>query len=331
MQERLSPAETESLRSAAATGNADARAVWGKYLLAIRPPDLREGITNIILAANGGNAEAAYLIARHAAFGFGLPQNWITALDFLQRAAERGHEPAQRDLAFLSGNADGDWKAQRAAVDVKQWLTAPRAKTVSTDPRVFIIENFAAPEICDWMIARAKPRLERAKIYAGSGWRHDPRRSNSDSYFPVSDTDMVFLMMQGRIAATTGLGLDAMEAPAVLHYLPGQEFLPHVDFLDPESPGYVEQLAHLGQRVVTFLLYLNDDYEGGETEFPIVSWRYKGRKGDALMFWNVGQDGAPDPNTKHAGRPPDSGEKWLLSQWMRWRPVEQMGIVRPTF
>ena len=327
----LSPTDIESLRRAAAGGSADARAAWGKFLLSRRPPDLREGITNIILAANGGNPEAPYLIARHAAFGFGLPQNWGTALDFLQRAAERGHEPAQRDLKFLARGAEGDWKSMRARVDMPNWLASPPPKTVSTDPRIFIFEGFAEPEICDWMIAAARPRLERAKIYAGSGWRHDPGRSNSDSYFPVSNTDLIFQMIQGRIAGAVGLGLDSMEAPAVLHYTPGQEFLPHVDFLDPGSPGYAEQLSQLGQRAATFLIYLNDDYEGGETDFPIVSWRYKGRKGDALMFWNVGPDGTPDPNTKHAGLPPTSGEKWLLSQWLRIRPVAPMGIIRPSF
>jgi hypothetical protein len=91
-----------------------------------------------------------------------------------------------------------------------------------------------------------------------------------------------------------------------------------VDFLDPSEPGYLQDLRENGQRAATFLLYLNDDYEGGETEFPNLSWRYKGRKGDALLFWNVNASGAPDPRMLHAGRPPASGEKWIWSQWLRW-------------
>jgi hypothetical protein len=72
---------------------------------------------------------------------------------------------------------------------------------------------------------------------------------------------------------------------------------------------------------MTFLTYLNDDYEGGETDFPRIGYRYKGRRGDALYFVNVDGAGAPDYRTVHAGLPPASGTKWLLSQWVRSRPV----------
>ena len=68
---------------------------------------------------------------------------------------------------------------------------------------------------------------------------------------------------------------------------------------------------------MTFLLSLNDGYEGGETKFPELQQRWKGRAGNALFFWNVEPDGTPDRRTVHAGLPPASGEKWLLSQWVR--------------
>ena len=61
--------------------------------------------------------------------------------------------------------------------------------------------------------------------------------------------------------------------------------------------------------------------KGGETEFPLVGFRHKGRKGDALFFWNVQTDGSLDRQTLHAGLPPTTGEKWLLSQWVRNKPV----------
>ncbi len=108
-------------------------------------------------------------------------------------------------------------------------------------------------------------------------------------------------------------------AKAVLHYSPGQQFEPHYDFLDLDIPGYASDVAENGQRVATFLLYLNDDYQGGETDFPKLGFRHKGRKGDALLFWSVASSGDPDTRTLHAGRPPASGEKWVFSQWLRQR------------
>ena len=43
----------------------------------------------------------------------------------------------------------------------------------------------------------------------------------------------------------------------------------HYDFVDPKSTqDYAGEIARNGQRLITFILYLNDDYEGGETAFP---------------------------------------------------------------
>jgi hypothetical protein len=111
-----------------------------------------------------------------------------------------------------------------------------------------------------------------------------------------------------------------------LNYLPGQQFEPHFDFLDSAVPGYTDDLRSNGQRVATFLLYLNEEFDGGETEFPELGWRYKGRTGDALLFWNVDGSELPDRRTLHAGLPPTSGEKWLLSQWLRKRPAAAMRL-----
>ena len=140
--------------------------------------------------------------------------------------------------------------------------------------------------------------------------------------FRRPDSDLILEILRAKIAAVTEMRVDAMEVPTVLHYPVGQEFLPHFDItLNPDSPDYEERLAKGDrQRVMTFLLYLNDDYEGGETEFPVIGGRWKGRKGEGLFFWNVRPGGALDERTLHAGTPVSRGEKWVLSQWIDGRP-----------
>jgi prolyl 4-hydroxylase len=131
--------------------------------------------------------------------------------------------------------------------------------------------------------------------------------------------DLVIEMIRARISAATRLPLPLFEPTQVLHYAPGQEFRPHFDFLDPANPAYGEELRR-GQRVATYHIYLNDRFVGGETDFPEAGLRFRGRTGDAIFWANVGPDGRPDPLTRHAGLPPASGEKWILSQWIRGRP-----------
>ena len=91
------------------------------------------------------------------------------------------------------------------------------------------------------------------------------------------------------------------------------------DFIDPAEPHFTELVRQQGQRLVTALIYLNDGFEGGETDFPRLNWRFKGAAGDALIFWNVTASGALEKASLHAGLPPTRGEKWIYSKWVRDR------------
>jgi len=282
------------------------------------------------------DAETAHVMAMRAAEGAGVPRDWEAALDHLQRAAGMGLVLARAELAALAS----DWTLSREilagktapvaahrnlrqSVDLGQWLAAPRPLILSANPRIAMVEGFAAPEICDWLIARAAPRLAPAQVYDHDtgGPRSEGVRTNSECHFLRDESDLLLLALRARMARVTELPVQAMEAPAILHYTAGQEFLPHFDFFDTARPGYAKEVAEHGQRVLTFLLCLNDDYDGGETEFPELAKRWKGHKGSALFFWNVTPDGTPDARTLHAGLAPTRGEKWLLSQWVRGRAL----------
>ena len=218
--------------------------------------------------------------------------------------------------AILNGEKIGaeTCRTLRAGIDLARWFETPPIQIASSSPRIATINGFVAPAVCDWIVARARPMLAPAKVYdpGTGGYRQESVRDNSECHFLRKNSDLVLLALRARIAKAVELPVGAMDAPAVLHYTPGQRFLPHFDFLDTSHPGHAKQVAESGQRVLTLLLYLNDDYEGGETSFPALKWRYKGRKGDALLFWNVDTAGQPDRRTLHAGTAPTRGEKRAL-------------------
>lgn len=317
---------TAMFRRAAATGQVTALAVLGKHLLVHRPDCGREGLTATAAAAKAGNGEAAHLLAVFIAAGMGFSQNWPAALDALQRSAELGWEPAQRELAILAGvekQHGENWKRLRERVDVGAWIAAPSARPLRPEPRIFAADEFASPVVCDWLIGMARSRLKPATTYdPATGVKHqESGRTNSDCHLLLPYSDLVLLLMRARLANLIGIPLAHLEISTILHYAPGQEFMPHYDFLDDTWPGYAQQIAQDGQRIFTFLIYLNEGFEGGETDFPLAGLRHKGRAGDALFFWNVRPNGAVDRDTLHAGLPPTTGEKWLFSQWVRNRPA----------
>jgi hypothetical protein len=183
------------------------------------------------------------------------------------------------------------------------------------------MDGFVSPGVCDWIIERARTRLERARIYdtADGHARVSATRTNTETDFNIVESDVVLLLVRARIAAATGLPTTVMELTKVLHYDVGEQFELHYDYIDPALPGLAEEVAARGQRLATFLIYLNDDFEGGETEFPRVGLKHRGPAGSALYFANVDPRNQPDPLTLHAGLAPSRGEKWLLSQWIRDR------------
>jgi prolyl 4-hydroxylase len=176
--------------------------------------------------------------------------------------------------------------------------------------------------MCRWIIARGKGRLGRGMIndYETGQAVPDPIRTGLSAGFGLVDTDLVVAIIQERLARASGLMVHQQEAPILLSYDPGQQYLPHYDFLNPGVPAYAAQLSIMGQRVATCLTWLNEDYDGGETEFPRIGWKHRGKTGDAMLFLNVTPENRrPDPLTLHAGLPPTRGHKWLLSQWVRDR------------
>jgi len=146
-----------------------------------------------------------------------------------------------------------------------------------------ILKDVATPEICDWLIARARPRLKRAQVYGYDGkdakMLFTEERTNSECVFGTQDRDLFIAILRTRIAEAVQIPARTMEPPEVLHYSVGQEFKRHYDSpSDPSAPG-------IPQRVITLLLSLNEDYEGGDLVFPeFGTRRYRAPTGGACVF-----------------------------------------------
>jgi prolyl 4-hydroxylase len=104
-------------------------------------------------------------------------------------------------------------------------------------------------------------------------------------------------------------------------YPTGGKFKPHSDFLDLSSAYNIEELQRGGQRDYTFLLYINDDCEGGETNFPMVNQKIDLEKNKLVYWCNILEDGSPNMITKHESKIVSLGEKYLVGVWVRHQKV----------
>lgn len=296
------------LHAAANTGLPAAQHVLGSRLLIGRaaPYEPQSGAQWVAAAASQGLPESLALMSVLAT----LEGDWPAAVQHLRQAADRGDARAAEQVRLLGSTA---------SFNTAQWDAplAPAWKFQS--PRVAVLEQFLPRAFCEWIVRRAEPKLQAARLKGTPGGAAAGHRTSSGAGFSLVDADLILQMVNGRIADAIGVPMVHQEPSNVLRYRPGEEYKAHFDFIT-ESEANRPELAAVGQRVCTLLIYLNEGYEGGETEFPALQWKYKGRPGDALMFWNVGADGQPDRQTLHAGLPVTQGEKWLFSKWVRARP-----------
>jgi prolyl 4-hydroxylase len=260
------------------------------------PQDLSVAHALLRESAGKGNTAAARVRAHLIAAGVGVPADLVKATQILRKIAPRdAHAKAQLDM--LKHVADP---------------VAPRRVRVNASPDIILVERLLAPEECRYLISVAEPRVEPAMIGnpTSGGHRFDPVRTSYDSAFAPGDEDLVFNRINHRIARVTGTKYEWGEPLHILRYTPGQEYKPHMDTIDG-APN---------QRFWTALIYLNDGYKGGETDFPRLDIRVEGAMGDALLFCSLDKTGRPDPLTEHAGLPVTSGTKWLATRWIRRAP-----------
>lgn len=89
----------------------------------------------------------------------------------------------------------------------------------------------------------------------------------------------------------------------------GEGFQPHFD-----------AIYEVANRYLVFLWYLNDVEQGGETEFCDLGIKVPAQAGKLLVF-------PPYWMFQHAGRPPLSGDKYILSLYLLF---PQAGQATPT-
>lgn len=123
----------------------------------------------------------------------------------------------------------------------------------------------------------------------------------------LNSNDPILNIVIKKCVSLTKKPFENCEQLQVLRYREGGYFKPHQD-----SPYESEN-----KRLYTFIIALNDDYEGGETSFPNLGIKFKLKKGDAVFFHNLDNHEQCTSMALHAGEPVKSGEKWGVTLWVR--------------
>lgn len=196
----------------------------------------------------------------------------------------------------------------------------PPVRIWSPAPLVCTIPGVAAPSACRAIKEYCLDRLLPSPTISGRGSVVSTTRT-SDSYRFESRDHALCQPLLAIFAEFTGDSLGCFERPTVIRYRAGQYYQAHLDTFNPSKPAHQAHLELAGQRVNTYILYLEQAGEGGETHFSQLDVSIVLPEGGLLVFHNLDEHRMPSVKSLHESLPVHRGEKWILTTWSRERPM----------
>lgn len=186
-------------------------------------------------------------------------------------------------------------KGQREAADMLQ--NSERFELVE-------VKNFLTPEECSRMIAYAENNDLKPSL---TGRGRSSSRTSSQTWIDRYSTDCVVQDIVDKIHSQSMI-VTGQEDPAyyeslqLVRYRKGEQFTAHKD-------------GH--ERQYTVNIYLNDDFTGGETAFPVLNDSVRPETGKAVIWRNTARDGKIENASEHRGCPITTGTKYICTQWVK--------------
>ncbi|MNV23162.1 Poxvirus C4/C10 protein [compost metagenome] len=173
---------------------------------------------------------------------------------------------------------------------------------------LFVIDDFLSVQECDdYILWSEQQGYEEAKVQLDGGQvmmkniRNNSRIVFPDHVLAEKIWNKVAPFVVRKFGNSEAIGLN--ELFRFYRYESGQRFKKHKD------GSYVRNETEASY--FTLMLYLNDDFEGGETSFETHVIRPE--KGQVLIF---------EHGLKHAGEPIISGVKYVLRTDIMYKTIE---------
>ena len=170
------------------------------------------------------------------------------------------------------------------------------------------ISNFLTHEECDYIIQKSSEQFQDSTLGEERAVNYR-MRSSSSSHFDGWEDPKIKAIYE-RASEMYNLRAEYIEPLQCVAYEEYQFYKPHFDASDSTK-------SKKGRRWGTIFVYLNDDFEGGETFFPNIDLKITPKKGKAIFFHNFNHEKKVHLYSKHAGLPVLKGKKYGLNIWLK--------------
>ena len=195
-------------------------------------------------------------------------------------------------------------------------------------PGVLLYQNYLDPDVCDEIVREAD---------AQTGIRHTVGKTDNGDMDITADSarkselvgassinvDIVSLVREiyGRlIQAHFNTEIEWFEAPEILRYREGGEYIPHSD--SENWNGQARKWERKVDRDYSILVYLNEGYFGGDLVFPNFGVRIAPKRGMLIAF-------PSDARYLHAAKPVLQGVRYALVSWAAAKNTPRVNKTAP--
>ena len=180
-------------------------------------------------------------------------------------------------------------------------------EVLSKEPLISLIDKFLDKSDCEKVLSF---QMQLEKSSTANSKSKDYRKSLVTL---VNEDEDAIKKIKKKIAQSFGLGANGMERLQLQKYPKGGYYKEH---FDAKSEDHFQKDKTFSQRKYSMIIYLNDDFIGGETVFPKKDISVKPLQGRLLLFSNMfNETNYVHPFSSHLSNKITEGEKWILSIW----------------
>lgn len=194
---------------------------------------------------------------------------------------------------------------------------AKAMKLESIHAEIYAVDNFFNIDDCKTVIKSCKNNFMRSQVLTDDGKATREARTSSTCKLSLCDPqtsketeDKIYKFLLGHASPED-------EHIQIQKYKIGQFYREHYDWIPPWRRKYNNLQIIDSQRSWTIMVYLNDVEKGGETTFRYLNHSFRPKAGMAVIWNNLNRDGKPNQFTLHEAKPVLSGNKWILTKWLR--------------
>ena len=185
------------------------------------------------------------------------------------------------------------------------------------DPSEFrepvIYENFITSDDAQYILKMAEYNYQDSVVV---GIENPEGIRKSQTYW-LDKNDAVAQKIIQKVCDIEGYSIEQSEDIQVVKYEVNGYYNEHHDSCCDMNDA-CREFRKDGNRIATMVIYLNDEFEGGSTRFPILDKNFKPKKYGGILFYPMNKNGDKcHENSLHAGMPLTKGEKYIANVWIR--------------